>query len=273
MDKIHHSAHNNKFRAVSRKIAAIISGICAIGLAVACVYMYVNDEVIPGEGQDPIVLWIFMMTMGLICCAACCLVSLYEYLSLKKNSNRGMLVFGLAYVFVGLTLACGIITFKTLGNYGPEQPVQTYSVEEAGFTITFPKGLTPIEETSDGDRYYRLYASSKSRTVAVHIRTDWKPEDWTEADFSRYVKDEFNRIFTDKVFDSAKTIRFNDFDAIRIVGSKESDSFSEFRAVYDILHGSTYIRVAILSDNLTGKPDDSFINDCDDIVRSIVTYR
>ena len=269
MNKTQHSAENNKFRLASRQIAAIISGICVIGLAVACIYMYVNDEVIPGEGQDPIVSLIFMMSLGVMGCAACCLVCLHEYLSLKKSNKRDLIVFGLAYVFVGLTLACGIIAFKTSGNYGPEQPLQTYVVEEADFEITFPKGLTPIEETSEGVAYYRLYAFSRSKAISVHIRTGWKPEDWTEADFNGYVKREFERIFTNKVFDKARTIHFDGFDAIRIIGRQDGDSFNEFRVIYDILHDTTYIRVVIFKDNLNGKPDESFINDCDNIVRSI----
>lgn len=269
MDRNQNPAENNKFYLVSRKIAAIISGICAAGLAVACIYLYVNDEVIPGEGQDPIVSWIFMMTLGVMCCAAYCLVCLHEYLSLKKSNKRDLMVFGLAYVFVGLTLACGIISLKTSGSYGPEQPLQTYVVEEADFEITFPKGLTPIEETSEGDVYYRLYAFSRSKAISVHIRTGWKPEDWTEADFNGYVKGEFERIFTNKVFDKIRTIHFDGFDAMRIVGRTESDTLNEFRAIYDILYDSTYIRVVILKDNISGKPDESFINDCDNIVRSI----
>jgi hypothetical protein len=60
-----------------------------------------------------------------------------------------------------------------------------------------------------------------------------------------------------------------DFDAMRIIGRQDDDTFNEFRAIYDILHDSTYVRVVILKDNLSGKPDESFINDCDNIVRSI----
>ena len=269
MDRNQNPAENNKFYLVSRKIAAIISGICAAGLAVACIYLYVNDEVIPGEGQDPIVSWIFMMTLGVMCCAGCCLVCLHEYLSMKKSNKRDLMVFGLAYVFVGLALCCGILSLKTAGRYGPEQPEQTYLVEEADFTITFPGGLTPIEETSEGDSYYRLYAFSRSKVIYVHIRTGWKPEDWTEADFSGYVKNEFKGIFTNEVFDSARTIHFDDIEAMRIIGRTESDTLNEFRAIYDILHDSTYVRVVILMDNISGKPDESFINDCDNIVRSI----
>jgi hypothetical protein len=269
MDKTQHTPENNGFYASSRKIAALISGICAIGLAVACIYLYVNDEVIPGEGQDPIVSRIFMMSLGVMGCAVCCLVSLNEYLSLKKSDKKDLLIFGLAYVFVGLALCCGILSLKTAGRYGPEQPEQTYLVEEADFTITFPGGLTPIEETSEGDSYYRLYAFSRSKVIYVHIRTGWKPEDWTEADFSGYVKNEFKGIFTNEVFDSARTIHFDDIEAIRIVGRQDGDTFNEFRAIYDILHDSTYVRVVILKDNLSGKPDESFINDCDNIVRSI----
>ena len=96
MDKTQHTPENNGFYASSRKIAALISGICAIGLAVACIYMYVNDEVIPGEGQDPIVSRIFMMSLGVMGCAACCLVSLNGYLSLKKSDKKDLLIFGLA---------------------------------------------------------------------------------------------------------------------------------------------------------------------------------
>ena len=269
MYRTQNPAGNNKFRLVSRKIAAIISCICAAGLAVACIYLYVNDEVIPGEGQDPIVSLIFMMSLGVMGCAACCLVSLNGYLSLKKSDKKDLLIFGLAYVFVGLALCCGILSLKTAGRYGPEQPEQTYLVEEADFTITFPGGLTPIEETSEGVAYYRLYAFSRSKAISVHIRTGWKPEDWTEADFNGYVKGEFERIFTNKVFDKARTIHFDGFDAIRIIGRQDGDSFNEFRVIYDILHDNTYIRVVIFKDNLNGKPDESFINDCDNIVRSI----
>ena len=269
MYRTQNPAGNNKFRLVSRKIAAIISCICAAGLAVACIYLYVNDEVIPGEGQDPIVSLIFMMSLGVMGCAACCLVSLNGYLSLKKSDKKDLLIFGLAYVFVGLALCCGILSLKTAGRYGPEQPEQTYLVEEADFTITFPGGLTPIEETSEGVAYYRLYAFSRSKAISVHIRTGWKPEDWSEADFNGYVKGEFERIFTNKVFDKARTIHFDGFDAIRIIGRQDGDSFNEFRVIYDILHDNTYIRVVIFKDNLNGKPDESFINDCDNIVRSI----
>ena len=82
-------------------------------------------------------------------------------------------------------------------------------------------------------------------------------------------KGEFERIFTNKVFDKIRTIHFDGFDAMRIVGRTESDTLNEFRAIYDILYDSTYIRVVILKDNISGKPDESFINDCDNIVRSI----
>ena len=41
-------------------------------------------------------------------------------------------------------------------------------------------------------------------------------------------------------------------------GRTESDTLNEFRAVYDILHDSTYIRVVIFKDNWSGKPSASF---------------
>ena len=62
---------------------------------------------------------------------------------------------------------------------------------------------------------------------------------------------------------------FNEFKAVRIVGKTEDDSFNKYRAYYDILHNGTYIRIAVIEDNLTGKPNDSFLEACNELVRSI----
>lgn len=146
---------------------------------------------------------------------------------------------------------------------------QTYTIEEAGFKITFPRGLSLIEETSQRKDSYRLFAFSKGYSVTVLISTGWKPAEWNEDDFRNYVSEEFNQIFTNGIFNNTSIIRYDDFDAIRIVGRTSGNNLNAFRAYYDILHGSTYVRIAIYSENLAGKPSESFIKSGDDIVGTI----
>ena len=252
------------------KLAFIISFICAISLAAACIILCVNDEVIPGEGQDPIVSWLMIMSFGVLFGGVCSIVSLYEHLSLNKTKDKALPIFITSVIFVMLSITCGVMSLKTMTNYGPGLGEQPYYVEEAGFSITFPSGLTLIEETSEEeDDYYRLYAFSKSQAVVVHIRTAWTPEGWTDAEFDEYVTNEFGKLFTKEVFEPTKTIRYDGFNATRMAGKTDADSFNEFRAIYDILHGTTYIRVVVLKDNLSGKPDESSIDECDRIVSSI----
>ena len=267
LDKIQKLAKNTKVQATFRKIAAIISGIGAICFTIACIYLQVNDEVILGEGQDPIITWTFLLSSGTVLCSVYCLTSLYEYLTLIKSKNKDEVIACLIPVCMGLCLPCFIMGIKNDVNYGPGQDAQTYFVEEADFQITFPKGFTPVEETVN-ENYHRLFVFKKGCSITVHIRIGWDTDNWSFYDFSRYIIEDYNNKIT-KVIMEPQGLDFNEFKAVRIVGKTEDDGFFKYRAYYDILHNGTKIRIAVIEDNLTGKPYDSFIKDCNELVRSI----
>lgn len=268
MDNIQRSAEDNRGNDTRNKTAFIAFSICALILSFTCIFMYITDEVIPGEGQDPRTEWIFITSMGVFLCSMLSVAFLYEHLSNNKYQKE-LPIFITSVIFTTLTLTCGLMSLGTMSKYGPGLDKQTYTVEEADFRITFPKGLSLIEETSDEKDYHRLYAFSKAKTIFVHIRTSWKPEERDNSDFTDYVSEEFSRMMRKEVFDRTRTISFDGFDAIRIVGRSNHDNFNEFRAIYDILHGSTYVRIVIYKDNLSGKPDESFIKECNSIVSTI----
>lgn len=257
------------FNKHSYKLGFIFCLIGQICIATTCMILYINDEVIPGEGQDPIINWLYLGATGILGCSVIGIVCIYEHLKINKGDATGWQIFVTFILSAGLTIMCGILALKTMETYGPGLDEQTYFVEEADFRITFPKGLSLIEETKEDESSYTLYAFDKFKSIYVHIYLGWDRDNWTDNEFKKYMTKQHKQTFSKEIHYPSQFVHFDHFNALRIVGKAPGDDFGQFRVYYDILRNGTFIRVAIITDNLSGKPDDSHIKSWEDIVRSI----
>lgn len=262
------AAENRRERKHSMWTAIICIAVSMVLLAVSLI-MNLSDTVVKGEGQDPITTWSFLTWMGTIMCCGIGIINYHEYSVLSRRQNDGPKLILVSLVLISSVIICGILSLKTSGTYGPGLESQTYHVEEAGVTVTFPSGLSMIEETSQRRNHHRLYAFVKTRSVIVEIRRDWKPDDWEYKDFIYFVCEDHRATFSKGIFHKTTIMEFDGFHAIRTIGRAHEDHSKKFRAYYDILNGSTYVRVAVITDTMKGEPDSVFLNYCDNIVKSI----
>lgn len=160
-------------------------------------------------------------------------VNCHEYIKLNKKQENALGEFGLILFFLLTIIFCAINSFSIGSIYDPGLDSQTYTIEKAGFTITYPAGLSKIKESRLSKGGYSLYSFVKTKSVHVHVRPEWKPDDWTLQDFLDYATKSHRITFLNEVFDSTKVMTFSPEDSTGGSGSMSGRPSQDFPTYCD----------------------------------------